>query len=221
MLRGLFVTGTDTAVGKTVLAAALMHRYRAYGSLRYWKPVQTGIEQDDDTSAVLQLAECIDTELHCSGIRLPKPVAPYLAAELSGTRVTVADIVSHVNREADDVRWIAEGAGGVLVPLNESESIVDLITALGLPVLIAARSILGTINHTLLTIETLRRRNVEVAGVVLIGNRNPANREAIERFGSVRVVGEMPHFVALTSDSLGQWATSEFDSKGILARYFQ
>jgi dethiobiotin synthase len=221
MLRGLFVTGTDTAVGKTVLAAALMHRYRGFGSLRYWKPIQTGIEQDDDTNAVLNLAECIESELHCSGIRLQRPVAPYLAAELSGTRVSVEDIVRYVSSEPEDLRWIAEGAGGVLVPLNESESIIDLIATLGLPVLIAARSSLGTINHTLLTIETLRRRNLGVAGVVLIGNRNPANRAAIERFGSVKVIGEMPHFIALNSDSLGQWATSEFDSEGILARYFQ
>ena len=221
MLQGLFITGTDTGVGKTVLAAALMHRYRALGSLRYWKPIQTGIEQDDDTKAVLQLADCIDSELHCAGIRLQKPVAPYLAAEIAGTRVSVTDILQHVASDANEFRWIAEGAGGVLVPLNESESIADLIAALGLPVLIAARSSLGTINHTLLTLETLRRRNLKVAGVVLIGNRNPANRTAIERFGDVQVIGEMPHFITLTSDSLGQWATSEFDSKGILARYFQ
>jgi hypothetical protein len=72
-----------------------------------------------------------------------------------------------------------------------------------------------------MTIETLRRRSLEVAGVVLIGNRNPANREAIARFGGVTVIGEMPHFTALTADSLGQWATSEFDRSGLLARYFQ
>ena len=221
MLRGLFITGTDTGVGKTVLSAAVMHRYRAFGSLRYWKPIQTGIEQDDDTDAVFQLADCIDSELHCSGIRLKKPVAPYLAAEIAGTRVTVADVMQHVASDAKEFRWIAEGAGGVLVPLNESESVVDLIAALGLPVLIAARSTLGTINHTLLTIETLRRRNLEIAGVVLIGNRNPDNRAAIERFGAVRVIGEMPHFISLTADSLGQWATAEFDSEGILASYFQ
>jgi dethiobiotin synthase len=221
MLRGLFVTGTDTGVGKTVVAAALMHRYRRFGSLRYWKPIQTGIEQDDDTKVVLELAECSDSELHAAGVRLKRPVAPYLAAELAGTRVSVAEVVRYVSREADNIRWIAEGAGGVLVPVNESESILDLIAALGLPVLIAARSTLGTINHTLLTIEALRRRSLEVAGVVLVGDKNPDNRAAIERFASVDVVGEMPHFAALTSDSLGPWAKSEFDPKGVLTRYFK
>lgn len=221
MLRGLFVTGTDTAVGKTVVAAALMHRYRGFGSLRYWKPIQTGIEQDDDTRVVLQLADCIESELHTVGVRLPRPVAPYLAAELSGTRITLLDVLQCVAGEPEDTRWVVEGAGGVLVPINESQGIIDLIATLELPVLIAARSTLGTINHTLLTIETLRRRNLEVAGVVLVGNRNPSNREAIEQFGSVTVIGEMPHFVVLTPDSLGQWATTEFDSNGVLARYFQ
>jgi dethiobiotin synthase len=221
MLRGLFVTGTDTGVGKTTLAAALLHRYRNSGSLKYWKPVQTGIEQDDDTSSVLKLSGCTDAELHAAGVRLPKPVAPYLAAELAGTRVTIADVLHYVVEEPSHVRWIVEGAGGVLVPLNESESMIDLMVALGLPVLIASRSTLGTINHTLLTLEALRRRNLEIAGVVLVGNKDADNRRAIERFGSATVVGEMPRFSPLTADSLGQWAASEFDSDGRLARYFQ
>lgn len=221
MLRGLFVTGTDTSVGKTIVAAALMHRYRSVGSLRYWKPIQTGIEEDDDTRTVLQLADCIEGEVHGSGIRLRKPVAPYLAAEIQGMRVSIADVLEYIRREPQEIRWIAEGAGGVLVPLNDSESMVDLMATLKLPVLIAARSTLGTINHTLMTIETLRRRSLEIAGIVLVGNRNSDNREAIRRFGNVTVIGEMPHFNALTADSLGQWATSEFDRSGLLARYFQ
>src|SRR5678815_4260797 len=221
MLRGLFVTGTDTGVGKTTLAAALLHRFRSSGSLKYWKPIQTGVEQDDDTRSVLKLSGCSDAEIHGAGVRLPKPVAPYLAAELAGTRVTVVDVLHYIAEEPLHIRWIVEGAGGVLVPLNESESMIDLMAALRLPVLIAGRSTLGTINHTLLTLEALRRRNLEIAGVVLVGERNADNRRAIERFGSATVVGEMPHFMPLTTDSLGQWAASEFDSDGKLARYFQ
>ena len=96
--------------------------------------------------------------------------------------------------EPDSVRWVAEGAGGVLVPINESESMVDLMSAMGMPVLVVARSSLGTINHTLLTIESLRRRKLELAGVVMVGDKNEANREAIEQFGSVSVIAEMPYF---------------------------
>jgi dethiobiotin synthetase len=116
---------------------------------------------------------------------------------------------------------VAEGAGGIMVPINGSEFMIDFIAALGLPVLVIARSSLGTINHTLMTVEILRRRKLDVAGVIMVGPQNAANREAIERFGSVVVVDEMPQFPTLTPDILGQWATTEFDPRGQLTRYFQ
>ena len=221
MLRGLFITGTDTGVGKTTVAAALMHRYRAPGILKYWKPIQTGIEVDDDTRTVGKLGGCRDEELHRDGIRLARPLAPYLSAELGGTRVTITDVLTHVKGEADSTRWTVEGAGGVLVPINESESIIDLIAALGMPTLIVARSSLGTINHTLLTIEALRRRMLKIAGVVMVGQKNAENREAIKEFGDVTVVDEMPQFPTVTAETLGSWARSEFDRDWALARYFK
>jgi dethiobiotin synthetase len=221
MLRGLFITGTDTGVGKTTVAAALMHRYRELRVLKYWKPIQTGIEVDDDTRTVGELGHCRDEELHREGIRLPRPLAPYLSAKLSGTHVTIADLMSRLKGEADSVRWVVEGAGGVLVPINESESMIDLIATVEVPTLIVARSSLGTINHTLLTVEALRRRRLDIAGVVMVGQENAANREAIERFGSVTVVDEMPYFTSVTGPELGAWATSAFDREGTLARYFK
>jgi dethiobiotin synthetase len=221
MLRGLFITGTDTDVGKTAVAAALMHRYRELRTLKYWKPIQTGIELSDDTNIVRQLGDCDENELSNSGIRLPRPLAPYLAAELSGAHITIADVVRRVENEPGSVRWVVEGAGGVLVPINESEFMIDLMVSLGMPVLLVARSSLGTINHTLLTIEALRRRSLEVAGVLMVGHRNQHNREAVERFGSAAVIDEMPHFASLTVESLGSWATTNFDTNGQLVRYFE
>jgi len=221
MFRGLFITGTDTDVGKTTVAAALMHRYRGLQTLKYWKPVQTGIESSDDTNTVEKLGECRKAELHAAGVRLSRPLAPYLAAELNGTRVTIEDLLAMVKSEPDSVRWIAEGAGGVLVPINESESMTDLMSAMGMPVLIVARSSLGTINHTLLTMEALRSRNLDLAGVVMVGDKNAENRKAIEKFGSIAVIDEMPHFTVLTPEILGRWATSEFDVKGRLACYLK
>ena len=85
VLRGVFVTGTDTGVGKTAVCAALMHRYRGDGSLRYWKPIQTGVEQDDDTREVTALGACSADEVFTGGIRLPRPLSPHLAARLNGT----------------------------------------------------------------------------------------------------------------------------------------
>lgn len=221
MLRGLFITGTDTDVGKTTVAAALMQRFRQSRQLRYWKPVQTGIEDSDDTLAVGKLGNCSESELHLAGIRLPRPVAPYLAADLIGRRVTVADLLQFAPRQTGEIRWIAEGAGGVLVPINEGEYMVDLITALEMPVLIVARSSLGTINHTLLTVESLRKRMLEVSGVVMVGQKNSENRKAIEKYGTVPVIDEMPWFPSLTPETLGRWATTEFDRQGQLARHFQ
>jgi dethiobiotin synthase len=215
MFRGIFVTGTDTNVGKTVVSAALMVRYRAEAPLKYWKPVQTGIEHDDDSREVARLAGV--GEVHERGVRLPHPVSPHLAARLAGTRITVRSLVDQIDGE-DDVgtRWIVEGAGGVLVPINERETMADLMSALDLPVVIAARSTLGTINHTLMTIEALRRRMLRVAGVVMVGEPNDENRLAIEKYGAAEVIAELPRFDPLTPEALQRWVHATFDRSGVL-----
>jgi dethiobiotin synthetase len=109
-----------------------------------------------------------------------------------------------------------EGAGGTLVPLNERETMADLMQALDLPVLIAARSTLGTINHTCMTIEVLRRRMLRVAGVVMVGEPNDENRLAIERYGAAEVIGQMPPFDPLTPEAFEAWVQAEFDRSGVL-----
>ena len=193
-MRGLFVTGTDTGVGKTILSAGLMLRYP---EAHYWKPIQTG--PDDDTAEVRRLSGGQVIE---SGIRLPDPVSPHLAAQRVEMSIDLDPLVSQVR--ATPV--IVEGAGGVLVPVNDSQTMADLMVLLGLPVIIAARSTLGTINHTLLTIEALRARTLRVAGVVMIGDGNADNRAAIEHYGNVAVIAEMPRFDPLTPESLAVWA---------------
>lgn len=195
-MPGLFVTGTDTGVGKTVLSAALMLRYP---EAVYWKPIQTGTNDNaaDDTAEVRRLCggRVIDI-----GVRLPDPVSPHLAARRAGIRIELPSLDGSAG-----IR-IVEGAGGVLVPINESETMADLITLLGLPVIVAARSTLGTINHTLLTLEALRTRKLRTAGVVMIGDRDPHNRAAIEDYGHVPVIAEMPRFDPLTRECLRAWA---------------
>jgi len=221
VLRGLFVTGTDTGVGKTVAAAALLHRYRSRLPLRYWKPIQTGIEQDDDTATVARLAACDPHELLTAGVRLERPVSPHLAARLSGRPIDIEALVARVLIEPASSRWIVEGAGGVLVPVSESANMADLMSRLGLPVVVVARTALGTINHTLLTIEALRRRSIQTAGVIMVGVPNADNREAIERYGHVHVLGEMPRIEPLTSGSLLGWAASGLDRAGRLMELLQ
>jgi len=216
VVRGLFVTGTDTNVGKTVVSATLMQRYGREARLRYWKPIQTGIELDpggNDTAEVVRLGECQPDAAIEAGVRLPRPLSPHLAAKLSGSAIELqplVDIAAGARRAL-----IVEGAGGVLVPVNEREFMTDLMSRLGLPVLIVSRSTLGTINHTLLTIEALQRRSLTIAGVVMVGPRNADNRRAIEQYGGVRVLGEMPLFETLSPDALSAWA-AELDRERAL-----
>jgi dethiobiotin synthase len=203
-MKGIFITGTDTGVGKTVAAAALMHRFRAVAPVRYWKPIQTGTEIDDDTETVRRLGGCAEQEIFAQGVRLPKPVSPHLAARWAGARIDLRTLAA--TRPDDGSAWLIEGAGGVLVPINDSETMADWIRRLGLPVLIVARSGLGTINHTLLTLEALRSRSLRSAGVVMVGEPNADNREAIERYGCVPVIGELPALTPLTRETLAEAA---------------
>jgi len=209
-MNGLFVTGTDTDIGKTVVSAALMSALRGKESVCYWKPIQTGIEADDDTQTIQKLAKCTNKEIFGEGFRLERPLSPHLSARLANVEITIGKTLAFIKDKNDERFWIVEGAGGVFVPLNESELMIDLIKALNLPVVIVARSGLGTINHTLLTVEALRNRKLEIFGVVMNGEPNEENRKAIEHFGQVKVLAQIPLFENLTSDNLALWSENSF-----------
>jgi dethiobiotin synthase len=184
MSQRYFITGTDTGVGKTVLSAMLCAALDA----SYWKPIQTGTEVDSDSRSVAELVGLAPEKILPEAYQFAPAVSPHLAARLAGVRIDLAKI----KLPASDAPLIVEGAGGVLVPINERELMTDLMRQLGLPVLLATRSSLGTINHTTLSLAALRNAGVEVAGVVMIGAPNVENRAAIEEYGKVRVVGEIP-----------------------------
>jgi dethiobiotin synthetase/malonyl-CoA O-methyltransferase len=181
-LKGVFVTGTDTGIGKTMVSAWLV---RSWGA-DYWKPVQSGIADGADADVIGRAAP--DATIHASAYTLTEPLSPHEAARRDGVTIDLGDF--HLPRT--DRPLVVEGAGGLLVPLNDRFLMADLMSRLGLPVVLVARSGLGTINHTLLTVEALRSRAIPLAGVVLSGPLNPANRRAIEQFGAVSVVGELP-----------------------------
>jgi len=217
MIRGLFITGTDTGVGKTVVTAALMHRYRKELPLRYWKPIQTGVQQDDDTATVRVLGACAENEILDEGVRLKQPVSPHLAAKLSGEQIEIESLFKILAaKTSPKVSWIIEGAGGVLVPINKSAKMIDLMRALSLPVLVVASARLGTINHTLLTLEALRRRALVVAGVVMVGEQQADNSNAIESYGAISVLAEMPWFPQLSSSIIRNWAPGRLDPANLL-----
>lgn len=197
-------------------AAALLHRYRGRAPLRYWKPVQTGIEEDDDTATVRTLGGCREEEVLDRGVRLPRPLSPHLSAKLAGRTIEVGPLIADVAAAPPSSRWVVEGAGGVLVPLNDDALMIDLMAALALPVLVVSRTALGTINHTLLTLEALRARALAIAGVLMVGEARPGTRDAVERYGRVPVVGEMGPLSPLTVDSLAAWARTGLDREGLL-----
>lgn len=205
-MSGIFVTGTDTDVGKTVASAALV---RALDGA-YWKPVQSGTADlpEGDSGIVAHLAGVpVLPPRH----NFAAPLSPDQAAALEGRSIALDDFAL----PACDRPLVVEGAGGVLVPLNDQVLMIDLMERLGLPVVVAARTGLGTINHTLLTLQALRARDLTVAGVVLLGPLNARNRTAIEHFGAVRVIGEIPPLAPLTPETLAN-AARDLDVKGLL-----
>jgi dethiobiotin synthetase len=210
MSQRYFITGTDTGVGKTVLSALLCAALDAC----YWKPIQTGTDEGTDSRTVASLAEISEARIIPESYRFRQPVSPHLAARWAGERISLKNV--EMPEIAPGAALIVEGAGGVLVPVNEREFMVDLMRQLKLPVLLAARSSLGTINHTLLSLGALALEEVEIAGVVLIGERNSDNREAIEEYGHVRVVGEIPRLDKLSRAALLEIFVKHFDRKVFL-----
>jgi dethiobiotin synthetase len=193
-LQGFFVTGTDTDVGKTVVSAWLLTHLDAC----YWKPVQAGAEPETDAVTVRRLAKVPGDRILREAYVLPEAIAPHEAARRAGISVDMAKLEA----PATDRLLVVEGAGGMLVPLTDKAYVVDLAAQLHLPVLLVARSTLGTINHTLLSIEALRRRGLPLAGVVINGPETPHNRAAIERYGEVNVIAEIPWLPEVTRATL-------------------
>ena len=183
-MNGFFVTGTDTDVGKTLVSSWLLTQLDA----SYWKPVQAGVMPETDSSVVRRLAEIEADRILPEAYVLPEAIAPHEAARRAGIAIDMAKFVPPVS----DRPLVVEGAGGLMVPLTDTAYVIDLAAELHLPLILVARSTLGTINHTLLSLEAIRRRGLPLAGVVINGPETPHNRAAIERYGQVEVIAEIP-----------------------------
>jgi dethiobiotin synthase len=201
--HSLFVTGTDTNVGKTLLSALLVAALDAI----YWKPIQTGATESTDRSTVIKLAEIPESQTIPESYCFDPPVSPHLAAQAAGVRIDLARIEAPPN-PAKPV--VAEGAGGILVPINDSELMLDLARHLRFPMVIAARSTLGTINHTLLTVRALQCAKMPVNGVVMIGRRNKDNERSVAHFGTP-VIGWIPWLDSINRQTLLTVFHNNFD----------
>jgi dethiobiotin synthetase len=194
-MRGFIVTGTDTGVGKTVFAAALA----AHLDARYWKPVQAGLDGESDSEVVARLSGGKARVLP-EAYRLTNPLSPHEAARLDGVTIDPAGLTL----PEGDGPLVVEGAGGVVVPLSGELLSADLFAIWGLPAILVARTTLGTINHSLLSLEALLARGIAVVGVVFSGEANAASEEAIVRLGQTEHLGRLPRLDPLDPATLAK-----------------
>jgi dethiobiotin synthetase len=195
MSRRIVVTGTDTEIGKTVFSAALASLLGAH----YWKPVQAGLDAETDSRLVARLGGLSDDRILPERYCLKTPASPHTAAEIDGVRIDVASLTPP---DAGEHPLVIEGAGGLMVPLDRSTLYIDVFARWQLPVVLCARTALGTINHSLLSIEALRHRGIEILGVAFIGEGNPGSESAICEIGGVRRLGRLPWLSPLTATTL-------------------
>jgi dethiobiotin synthetase len=203
-MRGVIVAGTDTGVGKTILSSLLMC---AVPEAVYWKPIQSGTQEETDSAVVGRLSECGPGRILPEAYRFSQPLSPHLASRLDHTEIESARLALPETTEF----LIVETAGGVLVPLGDNLLQIEVMQRCQLPVLLAARSTLGTINHTLLTLEALRGRDIPIIGVIVNGPANPENERAIEQFGNVCVLGRIPNMSHIDRATLLAMYDSEFE----------
>lgn len=193
-MPGFFVTGTDTEVGKTLASAWLLTQLDAV----YWKPIQAGTAPTTDSATVQHLAELPASRILPEAYLLPEPMAPHESAR----RANIVLDMEKIKLPLQDKLVVVEGAGGLMVPICGGAFMIDLADSLELPIILVARSTLGTINHTLLSLEAIRRRGLPFAGVVISGPETPHNRAAIERFGQVDVIAEIPFLETINRETL-------------------
>ncbi|MGS2763414.1 dethiobiotin synthase [Sinomicrobium sp. M5D2P9] len=177
-----FITGISTEVGKTIVSAIVTEALEA----DYWKPVQSGDLHDSDSHKIGRLISNPKTKIHPNSYALKTPMSPHAAAEIDEVRIEAAKVTEP--EVTGDL--VIEGAGGLLVPLNNTETIADLIKP-DYKVLIVSRNYLGSINHTLLTIEALKQRGKQIGGIIISGDENPSTESIIEEMGKVRILGRI------------------------------
>ncbi|HWV61963.1 MAG TPA: dethiobiotin synthase [Sphingopyxis sp.] len=192
------VTGTDTGIGKTIFSAALAQATGAH----YWKPIQSGLEEETDSEAVARLA---GVPIRPEAYRLVTPASPHLAAEIDGVNIDVETLTP----PPGDL--IVEGAGGALVPVTRTTLYADLFAKWQVPVIVCARTSLGTINHSLLTIEALKSRDVPLHGLAFLGDAVEDSEAIIAEISGVRRLGRLPIIDPLNSETLADAFKANFD----------
>jgi dethiobiotin synthetase len=204
----IVVTGTDTGIGKTVFAAALAGALDGY----YWKPIQSGLEDETDSEAARRLSGLAADRILPERYRLRTPASPHLAARIDGVEIDAA----RLDPPATPRPLVVEGAGGLLVPLTLEATYIDVFARWRAPLVLCARTTLGTINHTLLSIEAIRARGIPLLGIAFIGDENADSEGIIAAMGRARRLGRLPTLTPLTDGSLKAAFAAHFDLNDFL-----
>jgi dethiobiotin synthetase len=202
------VSGTDTGIGKTVFAAGLVGLLDA----AYWKPVQAGLEGETDSDVVARLSGAARGRILPEAWRLRTPASPHLAAEIDGVRIDPQALLPPVVSRP----LVIEGAGGLMVPLTREILVIDLFARWKAPVILCARTRLGTINHTLLSIEALRQRGIPLLGIAFVGEGGAESVRIIEQLSGAVVLGRLPWLEPLTAPALASAFAQAFRREDFL-----
>ncbi|MCE2992382.1 MAG: dethiobiotin synthase [Candidatus Jidaibacter sp.] len=193
----IFIAGTDTDIGKTLVSTWLC----LHTGFDYFKPIQTGSRHGTDSQSVQEMT---NSKVHKESYLYKEPLSPHLAAKLENSEIDLSAI-----KLPNTEKLIVEGAGGLLVPINKHSLMIDLIKQLAIPVILVASSRLGTINHTLLSLEAMRSRGVKTLGVIVNGEKNQDNCDAIEFYGKVSVLAQLPFISKISKQALQQIPMSD------------
>ncbi len=210
----LIVCGTDTDVGKTVVSSLLVQGLNA----TYWKPIQSGLEDGGDTNRVCQLLNLSKERWLPERYKFNKPVSPHWAAEQDDQVIEPRNLSLPIVQKP----IVIEMAGGVMVPLNREYLQINLLETWMMPIILVARSGLGTLNHTLLTIEALKNRQIPILGLILNGPLHKDNPKTLEQFGGVPVFAELPKFAPLSAKVLAdEWLKQRLSErfKNLIKKY--
>lgn len=196
-MKKYFVTGIGTDIGKTVIAAMLTEALGA----DYWKPIQSGDLENSDTKKVQNLISNSKTVFHVESYRLNEPMSPHAAAKIDGIEIDL----NKIQVPATDNHLIIEGAGGLMVPLNDKDLIIDLIQKLEVEVILVSQNYLGSINHTLLSYESLKNRNIKIAGIIFNGNENKETEDFILNYTQLKCIGKVANHATIDKNVILQY----------------
>lgn len=205
------ITGTDTDIGKTVFAAMLAQAWDAM----YWKPVQSGVEGGIDTRTVQRLSGLPDDRFFPEAYILSEPLSPHHAAEIDGIEIDMERLTPPDAKLRQGRILLIEGAGGLMVPITRKNLQINMFKKWNAPVILCARTALGTINHTLLSIEALKARDIDIHGIAFIGDDNPDTIRTIAEFSGVPIMGRLPYLHDLTPDALLAAYDAHFGAVGV------